>query len=47
MMKTIYTKVQKITEDHAIEASISKVIGSEALAYCADEAVQIFGGSLL
>ena len=40
-----YTKVQKITEDHAIEASISKVIGSEALAYCADEAVQIFGGS--
>ena len=40
-----YTKVQKITEDHAIEASISKVIGSEALAYCADEAVQILGGS--
>ena len=40
-----YTKVQKITEDHAIEASICKVVGSEALAYCADEGVQIFGGS--
>ena len=40
-----YVKVQKITEDHAIEASVSKVVGSEALAYCADEGVQIFGGS--
>lgn len=40
-----YTKVQKITEDHAIEASICKIVGSEALAYCADEGVQIFGGS--
>ena len=40
-----YVKVQKITEDHAIEASICKIVGSEALAYCADEGVQIFGGS--
>ena len=43
--KDYYVKMQKITEDHAIEASISKVVGSEALAYCADEGVQIFGGS--
>ena len=40
-----YVKVQKITEDHAIEASVAKIVGSEALAYCADEGVQIFGGS--
>ena len=40
-----YVKMQRITEDHAIEASIAKVVGSEALAYCADESVQIFGGS--
>ena len=40
-----YEKMQKIIEDHAIEASICKVLGSEALAYCADEGVQIFGGA--
>ncbi len=40
-----YVKVQKIIEDHAIEASICKVLGSEALAFCADEGVQIFGGA--
>ena len=40
-----YVKVQKIIEDHAIEASICKVLGSEALAYCVDNCVQIFGGS--
>tara|TARA_Y100000590_G_scaffold31966_1_gene35338 strand:+ start:945 stop:2795 length:1851 start_codon:yes stop_codon:yes gene_type:complete len=40
-----YVKVQKIIEDHAIEASICKVLGSEALAYCVDTCVQIFGGS--
>jgi len=40
-----YIDVQKIIEDHAIEASICKVLGSEALAYCADEGVQIFGGA--
>ena len=38
-------KFKKSTEDHAIEASVSKVVGSEALAYCVDEGVQIFGGS--
>ena len=40
-----YVKVQKIIEDHAMEASICKVLGSEALAYCVDETVQIFGGA--
>ena len=40
-----YLNVQKIIEDHAIEASICKVLGSEALAFCADESVQIFGGA--
>ena len=40
-----YVKVQKIIEDHAIEASICKVLGSDALAYCVDESVQIFGGA--
>ena len=36
---------QKAIEDHAIEASICKVVGSEALAYCVDEGVQIHGGA--
>ena len=40
-----FIHVQKIIEDHAIEASICKVLGSEALAYCVDECVQIFGGA--
>ena len=40
-----YSQVQKIIEDHAIEASVCKVLGSEALAFCADEGVQIFGGA--
>jgi alkylation response protein AidB-like acyl-CoA dehydrogenase len=31
-------------ENYAIEASIAKVFGSEALWYCADEGVQAFGG---
>ncbi|MDP6936984.1 MAG: acyl-CoA dehydrogenase family protein [Candidatus Marinimicrobia bacterium] len=37
--------VQKTIEDHGIEASISKVVGSEALAYTVDEGVQIYGGN--
>jgi len=37
--------VQKTIEDHGIEASISKVVGSEALAYAVDEGVQIYGGN--
>tara|TARA_Y100000590_G_scaffold470069_1_gene661774 strand:+ start:508 stop:2352 length:1845 start_codon:yes stop_codon:yes gene_type:complete len=40
-----YLKVQNIISDHTIEASICKVLGSEALAYCVDTSVQIFGGS--
>ncbi len=37
--------VQKAIEDHAIEASVCKVVGSEALAFCVDEAVQVHGGA--
>ena len=40
-----YEGVQKIIEDHSIEASISKIIGSETLAYSVDEAIQIMGGA--
>ena len=40
-----YKIVQKVIEDHGIEASISKVVGSEALAYNVDEGVQIYGGA--
>jgi hypothetical protein len=37
--------VQKVIEDHGIEASIAKVVGSEALAHIIDEGVQIYGGA--
>ncbi|SVD13643.1 uncharacterized protein METZ01_LOCUS366497, partial [marine metagenome] len=37
--------VQKVIEDHGIEASIAKIVGSEALAYNVDEGVQIYGGA--
>ena len=40
-----YEGVQKIIEDHSIESSISKVLGSETLAYSVDEGVQIMGGA--
>ena len=40
-----YASVQKIIEDHSIEASISKILGSEALAYAVDEGIQIMGGA--
>ena len=40
-----YAGVQKIIEDHSIEASICKIVGSEALAYAVDEGVQIMGGA--
>jgi alkylation response protein AidB-like acyl-CoA dehydrogenase len=38
-------QVLKAIEDYAVECSIIKVAGSETLGYCADEAVQIFGGN--
>ena len=37
--------VLKAIEEYAIECSIIKVYGSEILGYCADEAVQVFGGN--
>jgi len=40
-----YEKMQKIVEDHAIEASVAKIVGSVALADNADDGVQIFGGA--
>ena len=40
-----FETVQKTIEDHGIEASISKIVGSETLAYIVDEGVQIFGGN--
>ena len=40
-----YEKMQKVIEDHAIEASIAKIVGSVALAENADDGVQIFGGA--
>ena len=43
--KNYYKKVQKIIEEHAIEASVAKIVGSVALAENADDGVQIFGGA--
>ena len=44
-LENYFEIVQKAIEDHAIEASACKVVGSEALAFCVDEAVQIHGGA--
>jgi alkylation response protein AidB-like acyl-CoA dehydrogenase len=37
--------VLKAIEDYAVECSVIKVVGSETLDYCSDEAVQVFGGN--
>jgi alkylation response protein AidB-like acyl-CoA dehydrogenase len=37
-------QVMQVLEEYAIESSIAKVVGSETLGYCVDEAVQIYGG---
>ncbi|HLG13783.1 MAG TPA: acyl-CoA dehydrogenase family protein [Blastocatellia bacterium] len=38
-------QVLKAIEDYAVECSIIKVVGSETVDYCSDEAVQVFGGN--
>jgi hypothetical protein len=40
-----FLNVQKAIEDHGIESSICKILGSDALAYNVDEGVQILGGA--
>ncbi len=40
-----YLILQKTIEDHGIEASLAKVVASEAMGYNIDAAVQIFGGA--
>ncbi len=43
--KSVPAEVLAAIEEYAVECSIIKVAGSEILAYCADEAVQIYGGN--
>ncbi len=43
--KNYFHDVQQIIEDHGIEASICKIVGSESFAYVVDEGVQILGGA--
>jgi len=42
--KTDPKQIMKALEEYAIEASISKVFGSETMAFHADEGLQIYGG---
>jgi len=39
-----YVKMGQMMERFAIESSTSKVMGSEAIGFCADQGIQIFGG---
>lgn len=39
-----YIEMGRAMEQYAIEASMTKVYGSETLAFCADTGIQIFGG---
>ena len=43
--RDIPAEALKAIEDYAVECSILKVVGSETLDYCSDEAVQVFGGN--
>ena len=40
-----FEKVQSAIEDHGIEASLCKIVGSETLQKTVDEALQIYGGA--
>jgi len=40
-----FDKIQSAIEDHGIEASLCKVVGSEALQRTVDEGLQIYGGA--
>ncbi|HEX5731420.1 MAG TPA: acyl-CoA dehydrogenase family protein [Blastocatellia bacterium] len=43
--RDIPAEVLGAIEDYAVECSVIKVVGSETLDYCSDEAVQVFGGN--
>ena len=43
--RDVPAQMLKAIEDYAVECSVLKVVGSETLDYCADEAVQVFGGN--